>query len=395
MAYAREKHTKEGRLYYEIMVSRGRGKSYATERWYPKEGWSKRVIERERNKAAADFERRVKNGEYLSRAEMAAAEAEQASAEARISSFKAYVETVYMPGVAARCSETTRTCYNQLFKNNIYPVIGGIKLPEVSPAQITALLVDMQASGKAHASCVKVYAVLNSVFKSAFLDDSIPVNPMLKVERPKPRKDEKDVSKSAAAYTIEEVKALFAALDTEPLKWRAYIRLLADTGIRRGEACGLKWSDIDNEDGYITISRNLCYTPDKGVYQDTPKSGKARIVPASPELLKLLKQLRSEQAKACMSEWVFSQDGLTDPMHPDSPTRYFKNIGKRCGMNELHPHKLRHTFASLAITNGADVASVSETLGHSDKAVTLRMYTHADEESKKRAASIVWNAINE
>ncbi len=395
MAYTREKHTKEGRLYYEIIVSRGRSKSQATERWYPKEGWSKRTIERERDKAAADFERRVKSGEYLSRAEMAAAEAEQAAAEARISSFRSYAETVFMPGVAARCAETTRTGYNQLFKKHIYPAIGGIKLPDVSPAQITALLVDMQASGMAHASCVKVYALLNSVFKAAFRDDSIPIDPMLKVERPKPRKDEKGNPESAAAYTVEEVKALFAALDTEPLKWRAYIRLLVDTGVRRGEACGLKWSDIDNEDGYITISRNLCYTPEKGVYQDTPKNGKARIVPASPELLKLLRQLRSEQAKACISEWVFTQDGLTDPMHPDSPTRYFKNLGKRCCMNELHPHKLRHTFASLAITNGADVASVSETLGHSDKAVTLRMYTHADEESKKRAASIVWNAINE
>ena len=57
------------------------------------------------------------------------------------------------------------------------------------------------------------------------------------------------------------------------------------------------------------------------------------------------------------------------------------------------PHKLRHTFASIAITNGADVASVSEVLGHSDKAVTLRMYTHADQESMKRAAAITQEAI--
>ena len=74
---------------------------------------------------------------------------------------------------------------------------------------------------------------------------------------------------------------------------------------------------------------------------------------------------------------------------------FLEIFSDRCGIHNLHPHKLRHTFASIAITNGADAASVSETLGHSDKAVTLRMYTHADEESKKRAAAIVWNAINE
>ena len=56
-------------------------------------------------------------------------------------------------------------------------------------------------------------------------------------------------------------------------------------------------------------------------------------------------------------------------------------------------HELRHTFASIAITNGADVASVSEKLGHSDKAVTLRMYTHADQESMKRASQIFRNAL--
>lgn len=56
-------------------------------------------------------------------------------------------------------------------------------------------------------------------------------------------------------------------------------------------------------------------------------------------------------------------------------------------VQELHPHKLRHSFASIAITNGADIASVSEILGHSDKAVTLRMYTHADQASMTRASN--------
>ena len=61
----------------------------------------------------------------------------------------------------------------------------------------------------------------------------------------------------------------------------------------------------------------------------------------------------------------------------------------------MHPHKLRHSFASVAITNGADIASVSEALGHSDKAVTLRMYTHADQESIKRAGEVFREALKE
>lgn len=94
-----------------------------------------------------------------------------------------------------------------------------------------------------------------------------------------------------------------------------------------------------------------------------------------------------------MSAFVFTKEGSPEPMHPQSPTRYLKKLSDHCGLPDLHPHKLRHTFASVAITNGADVASVSEALGHSDKAVTLRMYTHANAESVSRAAQIMREAV--
>ena len=80
-------------------------------------------------------------------------------------------------------------------------------------------------------------------------------------------------------------------------------------------------------------------------------------------------------------------------MHPTSPTHYFRKFAQKNGIAGFHPHKLRHTFASVAITAGADVASVSEALGHSDTAVTLRMYTHANEESRRRASQIFRDAI--
>ena len=80
-------------------------------------------------------------------------------------------------------------------------------------------------------------------------------------------------------------------------------------------------------------------------------------------------------------------------MHPQSPERYLRNFSKRYGIEHLHPHKLRHTFASVAITNGADIASISEILGHCDKSVTWRMYTHADKESMKRAGNVFLSAL--
>lgn len=205
--------------------------------------------------------------------------------------------------------------------------------------------------------------------------DVVSVNPMDKVERPKPRKGElKD--KGVEAYTTEEVQPIFAALEHEPLKWRTLMRLLIDTGIRRGECFGLQWKDINFKAGTIAIRGNLCYTPQKGIYLDTPKSGKVRTIDVDPEIIGLLQQLRLEQAGHAISAYVFTQQNSPEPMHPQSPARYMQKFSKKYDVPDLHPHKLRHTFASIAITNGADLTSVSEKLGHSDTAVTLRMYAH-------------------
>lgn len=303
-----------------------------------------------------------------------------------------YGEMVFMPAKSVTMSENSRSTYQGNLDKWIYPALGDFKMPEVTSAQITALLLDMQSKSKAHSTVVKAYTILNSLFKMAYLADAIPRNPMDKVARPKPRKGEAK-PKEPEAYTAQEVGEILASLENEPLKWQTFIRLLIDTGVRRGEACGLQWQDIDFKQSTATIRRNLCYTPKKGVYIDTPKSDKSRVVDLGPDTLVLLRQLRTDQASRAMSAFVFTQEGSPEPMHPTSPTHYFRQFSRRYGIQDFHPHKLRHTFASVAITAGADVASVSEALGHSDKAVTLRMYTHADAESRRRASQIFRDAI--
>lgn len=147
----------------------------------------------------------------------------------------------------------------------IYPALGDLKLPEITPAQITALILDIQAEGKAHSTVIKVYTILHSFFKTASLGDMIDRNPMDKVERPKPRKDEVKAN-GPLAYTPAEVQKIVAGLEREPLKWRTLVHLLIDTGIRRGECCALQWKNIDFATGAVSIRGNLCYTKAKGVY---------------------------------------------------------------------------------------------------------------------------------
>ena len=388
MPSIRRKTTKAGRDYYEITVSRGRSLPRLFSRWYVPEGWSQRAIDRELAKVAAEFERQCKAGEVVSRREKRQQEAQEAAEAAKIQTVRQYGERVFMPAKTVTMSENSRASFQSALNTWIYPAIGGKKLPDVSPADLSALLLEIQAKGKAHATAVKVYTVLHTMFKMAYLADEIPRNPMDKVSRPVPRKDEIRETE-AQALTVDELRAVLEALEAEPLKWQALVHVLIDTGCRRGECCGLKWEDVDLEGRVLTIRRNLCYTPARGVYVDTPKSGKVREVDIGPETEALLEALKGQSS----GEYVFTQENSAEPMHPQSPTRYLKKLSARCGVPDLHPHKLRHTFASVAITAGADVASVSEALGHSDKAVTLRMYTHADAESRRRAAQLFRDAI--
>lgn len=393
MASTKLMETKDGRRFFKITVSRGRGQSPYTTRWYWPDKLSKRAAERELAKQAAAFELACSRGEVLTRADIRRKEAEEQAEAAKLKTVRQYADGVYMPTKETTLSENARSSYRMFLDRHILPILGDTLLTEVTPAMLTKLLVDFQRTGKSHATCVKLYNILNGLFQMAFLDDSIQINPMLKVKRPVPRKDEAAVDEAEKAYTVDEMRRILKCLKEEPLKWRTYITLMADTGIRRGEACGLNWSDVDFNTLTVTVRRNLQYTPSAGVYEAAPKNGKSRVVDIGADTAVLLKQLRSEQASTCMSRYVFTQDGSPEPMHPQTPTRYFRKFGKRYGVEDFHPHKLRHTSASLAITNGADVVSVSERLGHSDTAVTLRMYAHANEESIRRAGQTVRDAL--
>ena len=393
MASVKLNETKDGRRFFQICVSRGYGKAPYKTRWYWPDGWSKRTAEREAAKQAAAFELACKNGEVLNRTQEREKAAQEAAEAAKLKTVRQYADGVFMPAKEATFSENARSSYRMFLDKHILPVLGDVLFVEVSPAMISKLLIDFQRAGYAHATTVKLYNILNGLFEMAFLDDSIPMNPMLKVKRPAPRKDEQPQEESDKAYTVQELSYILSCAAQEPLQWQTYISLAADTGLRRGECCGLQWSHIDFKAGTVTVRRNLQYTTAAGVYATSPKNGKVRVVDVGPETLALLKQLREKQVQSCISKWCFTQEGTAEPMHPQSPTRYFKKFGQRYGVKDFHPHKLRHSSASIAITNGADVVSVSERLGHSDTAVTLRMYAHANEESIRRAGQTVRDAL--
>lgn len=426
MASTRLKQTKDGKQFYEIRVRLGRGKPELTTQWYIPEHWSKKAIEKELAKQAAEFERKCAAGEVLTRAEQKAKEeAEKAASEAaakaaeeeaaKIKTFREYGEQVFMPAKTIQCSENTRRYYQNALDRHLYPQFGDVKLPEISSAMLQAFFLEQQSSKYSHSTVIGNYVTCKQLLTMAFMDESIERNPMDRVKRPRQRKDER--KHDVEACTSDELKQIINALEGEPTKWQVFVRLLIDTGIRRGEAVALRWANVDLENCSAYICENLQYTAKKGVYLVTPKTGQLRTVYFSRSTSKLLKDLKSEQeadterrkqrlikegkpldiAKVAPCEYVFQEKGYNKPMHPQAPNRFFLKFRDKYGFDVmgLHPHMLRHSFASIAITQGADIASVSECLGHADKATTLKLYTHADEDSKRRAAGIVLQAIGQ
>ncbi len=82
-------------------------------------------------------------------------------------------------------------------------------------------------------------------------------------------------------------------------------------------------------------------------------------------------------------------------MHPQTPTRYFKKFGQRYNVPDFHPHRLRHTAATLMLLNGADMTSVAQRLGHAAVSTTVNFYSHANAESVRRAGEAARAALKE
>jgi len=127
MASTRKRTTKDGQTFYEIRVSRGRGKSYLTHRWYPPEGWSQKAIDRALAKEVSEFERRCREGEVVSRAEQKENSLQQKQEAAMIQTFRKFGEEVFMPAKAVTMSENGRCAYQGSLDHWIYPTLGDVK----------------------------------------------------------------------------------------------------------------------------------------------------------------------------------------------------------------------------------------------------------------------------
>ena len=233
------------------------------------------------------------------------------------------------------------------------------------------------------------YATLANIFSYAMKQEVILKNPMENVDCPKTQRKKVD------AFTEEQARKFFQCLSECPLDFRCMLSLLITTGIRRGELMGLQWGDIDFEHCTLSINRNITYTPASGIVVGTPKTGcSIRQIPLMSSVASLLLEFRNS-ADWNRQDYLFPKDGSPAlPRDPNSVTRRVKRFMKLHDLPDMSPHDLRHSCATLLLSNGADVKSVQEILGHSNASTTLNFYVRSDMHQMKAATDKFANAFN-
>lgn len=287
-----------------------------------------------------------------------------------------------------RRSQLTKERYESAIRLHIKPAIGDIDLVKLSPRHVQVLQSQLSADGMAPAGVSLVHTVLSGAIKYAMQMELIHRNPVALAPAPTIRR------KEVVPPEIAAVHDLFRQAEIEGHHLYACIYLVAYTGIRRGEALGLMWSDVDLDRGRIMISKQLIKTKELGVIENQPKTEAGRrVVNLDASTVGVLRRhrLQQEKLKATMGPayrdrgYVFSNeygDWITPPVLYTS----VRHLGERAGHQGMHPRNLRHFHASVVLQTGENPVVVSKRLGHSKVSITTDIYAHALQGWQQQAA---------
>ena len=167
-----------------------------------------------------------------------------------------------------------------------------------------------------------------------------------------------------------------------------YIELA--TGLRRGELLGLKWEDLDLEQGTLRVQRQVSRINGEVVEAPLKTKNSYRTISLGTDAVGILK----EQRKKCgSSEYVFPSP-TGGPISPDSVIQMLHRVLKRAGLPKVRFHDLRHTFATVALQNGVDIKTVSGMLGHYSVGFTLDTYAHVTTQAQREAAKTMGSVLS-
>ena len=299
--------------------------------------------------------------------------------------FEAYAKVKVRP--------SSHQTYKGYIENHIKPNIGDIPIEKLTSLQlqkfyrllltegrIPRIESEKQPRGLSAKTVRNINQVISSAMDMAVRHKLILSNPTEGCELPKvEHREMKTLPAEQLGAFLREAK--------ESGVYELYYLDLA-TGLRRGELLGLKWEDVDLQNGVIHVRRQVARVD--GEVKELPLKTKNsyRNISISQDAVAMLTEMEAHRS----SDYVFPSS-TGGPISPDSVNNMLHRVLKRAGLPSIRFHDLRHTFATLALQNGVDIKTVSGMMGHFSAGFTLDTYAHVTTSAQKEAARTMGNVL--
>jgi integrase len=296
-----------------------------------------------------------------------------------------------------RLAPSTMASYQKNVRLHIRPKLGAVPLVKLTGTKITTLYRDLERGGRQDhkegtalsARTVRyVHTILKAALREAVAQGLIATNPADKAKPPAAREAK---APEIHPWTAGELSAFLSWADEHGCSDAVAYRVLAYTGMRRGELLALRWRDLDTDAGRLSVRRSVGVVKTKGkgeqVIEGPTKTGRQRSVDLDPQTIAALRGWRLARAsldlRLVWDESLMFADFQGGYLNPDRFSRRFTRsltlARKELGADALpviRVHDLRHTHASVLLAAGVPVKVVSERLGHATVTIRLETYQH-------------------
>jgi integrase len=287
--------------------------------------------------------------------------------------------------------------YKRLIKTHIEPGLGAIKLRKLDVATLDSFYRALTKKGLASATVRQAHAIIRSALKQGVRWDWIPVNVAEKASPPRLRN-----AVTRPPQPVEVALLIERASVGKYPEFATMIHLAVITGARRGELCGLRWSDVDDKRAELLIQRSIYETTERTILEKDTKTHQARRIALDKGTMRELARHRKwmeSRAEFCAvtldaKAFVFSdQERGIEPWRPDRVTLAFRRLCIELEIPGIRFHDLRHFAATNLLSAGIDVRTVSGRLGHANASTTLGTYAHFVGAADRSAADVLGSFV--
>jgi integrase len=289
---------------------------------------------------------------------------------------------------------STFSNYRAVTVKHIVPALGKKKISALMVTDVDRLLSSKIDSGLSTSTVRRIRAVLSQCLDQGIRWGVVSRNVASHSRAPR------ETRKEGRTLSPEQAKQFLAYLKGH--RNEALYAVMLSTGLRRGEALGLMWKDLDRDSGVLQIRRQLKREGGTLVTADTKTSRSRRSVNLPPPMLKALlwHERRQETERTALgTSWINTgfifTSAVGTPIDPRNFYREFTKICRDAGMGDWHPHELRHSAASLMLAQGVKLQVVSQVLGHASIRMTADVYGHILDPDRQEAAdamgTLLWD----